>query len=102
MKTVEARETRFARSGRSLPGMWLAMLVFALASSGCVGYLMGWSDAEVERLRRIVAELEAKNAELVEENLRLRSAAGRLPASDRPAAPGGEREGSEGGSTCPN
>ena len=49
--------------------------LFALATSagGCVGYVMGWSDAEVDRLRRVVAELEAKNAALIEEVIELRT-----------------------------
>jgi hypothetical protein len=33
---------------------------------------MGWSDAETDRLRGIIAELEVKNSALVEECLGLR------------------------------
>jgi regulator of replication initiation timing len=33
---------------------------------------MGLSDKEVRRVRQVVAELEAKNAELLEENLEMR------------------------------
>jgi len=38
-----------------------------------VGHVLGLTDAEVDRLRRIVAELEAKNAALVEEVIELRT-----------------------------
>lgn len=41
---------------------------------------MGWADSETERLRRVVAELEAKNSALLEENLELRRKLGLLPA----------------------
>ncbi len=50
-----------------------SLLILATCATGCVGYVMGWSDAEVDRLRRIVAELEAKNATLVEEVIELRT-----------------------------
>lgn len=43
--------------------------------SGCVGYLTGSYDAEVVRLRNIVAELEARNATLAEECIDLRKRA---------------------------
>lgn len=75
---------------------------------------MGWQDPEVERLRRIVAELEAKNASLVEENLELKRSLkeGAAPPEEtsggapRGAAPpprrgeGGARSGGE--PTCPD
>ena len=41
---------------------------------------MGWADSETERLRRVVAELEAKNSALLEENIELRRKLGLLPA----------------------
>jgi len=96
---MSGRDARSAPRGKALPGLGRVAFALVMLSSGCVGYLIGWSDAEVERLRRIVAELEAKNAELVEENLRLRPAAGRPPT---PAETGGERKGPEGDSTCQN
>lgn len=55
------------RGGRALA----ACVALMTCGAGCVGYVMGWADAEVERLRRIVAELEAKNAALVEEVIEL-------------------------------
>jgi hypothetical protein len=60
--------------GIGLAGVRIPWVVLATSATGCVGYVMGWSDAEVDRLRRIVAELEAKNATLVEEVIELRSA----------------------------
>jgi len=62
-----------------------AMVLLCASASGCVGYVMGWRDAEVESLRRIVSELEAKNAELVEKYLGLR---GRLDKIERDRSPG--------------
>ncbi len=50
-----------------------ACLALVICTGGCVGYVMGWADGEVERLRRIVAELEAKNAALVEDVIELRT-----------------------------
>jgi hypothetical protein len=32
---------------------------------------MGWSDGEVRRLRQVIAELETRNAMLVDQNLQL-------------------------------
>ena len=77
------------RAARSL-GAAAGLLLLTVPGTGCVGYVMGWTDAEVERLRRIVAELEAKNASLVEEVIRLRGAASdstarRVEASPQPA-----------------
>ncbi len=43
-----------------------------IAFSGCVGYLTGSYDIEMQRLRTIIAELEAKNAALAEECIGLR------------------------------
>ena len=60
------------RGGRAVA----ACVVLMTCATGCVGYVMGWSDAEVDRLRRIVAELEAKNAALVEEVIELRTGDG--------------------------
>lgn len=51
----------------------IPVLLAIVGAPGCIGYLMGWSDAEVERSRRIIAELEAKNAALVDEVLKLRA-----------------------------
>ena len=62
-----------------------AMVLVCASAPGCVGYVMGWRDAEVESLRRIVSELEAKNAELVEKYLSLR---GRLEKIERDRGPG--------------
>ncbi|MHC4199706.1 MAG: coiled-coil domain-containing protein [Planctomycetota bacterium] len=62
-----------------------AMVLLCASAPGCVGYVMGWRDAEVESLRRIVSELEAKNAELVEKYLSLR---GRLEKMERESGPG--------------
>ena len=62
-----------------------AMVLLCAPAPGCVGYVMGWRDAEVESLRRIVSELEAKNAELVEKYLSLR---GRLEKIERDRGPG--------------
>jgi outer membrane murein-binding lipoprotein Lpp len=71
-------------SSEARPGSTVAaavvLVLLAGSSAGCVGYVMGWSDAEVDRLRRIVAELEAKNAALVEEVIELRSARAPAPA----------------------
>ena len=68
------------RGGIRLPAVLGGRLLAACASllilASCVGYVMGWSDAEVDRLRRIVAELEAKNATLVEEVIELRTGDG--------------------------
>ncbi len=50
-----------------------ACVALMTCAAGCVGYVMGWADSEVERLRRIVAELEAKNAALVEDVIELRT-----------------------------
>ena len=62
-----------------------AVALLCASAPGCVGYVMGWRDAEVESLRRIVSELEAKNAELVEKYLSLR---GRLEKIERDSGPG--------------
>jgi len=51
----------------------IAACAFAVSQcGGCFGYVLGWSDKEVRRIRQVVAELEARNAELLEENLSLR------------------------------
>jgi cell division protein FtsB len=60
-------------STRSTAGIVVCVAVGALLCNGCFGYLLGWSDAEVDRMQRIVAELEAKNASLVDENIELRA-----------------------------
>jgi hypothetical protein len=56
-----------------------------------VGYVMGWADAEIERQRRVISELEAKNVELAQKVIELRGelegTRGEGPgprASDRP------------------
>jgi len=67
---VDARE----RPGRPRRGRLCGLLLAPLAvCGGCFGYLMGWSDAEVDRQRSIIADLEVKNAELVETVLHLRT-----------------------------
>ena len=58
------------------------------ACGGCVGYFLGLSDKEVRRVRQVVAELEAKNAELVEQNLALQKELESLRKDD----PGKTRE----------
>ena len=50
----------------------LLLAASCLLGPGCVGYLTGSYDAEVMRLRNIVAELEARNAALAEECIDLR------------------------------
>ena len=71
-------------------------LLAALPSGGCIGHLMGWRDAEVDRLRKIVAELEAKNAVLLERNLDLRERIAEIQAA--PDAGSKSRDGAPGGS----
>ena len=84
------------------PGPWVrtpasamafpALIAFVLLQAGgCVGYVMGWSDREVERQRRIIAELEVKNASLIEEVLALRAKLKALESQKRVEAPGGEQ-----------
>ncbi len=79
--------------GRNPLGLWagaVLLLLLGASASGCVGYFLGWPDAEVKRLRRVVAEVEAKNAELVEEVLRLRKRLDELESSS--AAPASAAE----------
>ena len=58
----------------------------ATLSPGCVGYLTGSYDAEMQRMRAIVAELEAKNASLAEECIRLLERVRELEARGERAA----------------
>ncbi len=69
------------RGGRALAA---CLVILMTCGGGCVGYVMGWADAEVERLRRIVAELEAKNAALVEEVIELRTKDGTTDGQQPP------------------
>jgi len=64
LRTRRPRERAFA----------LAILVASsgLVGAGCVGYLTGSYDSEMQRLHVIIAELEAKNAGLAEECIGLR------------------------------
>ncbi len=50
----------------------LIILFAGLIGAGCVGYLTGSYDIEMQRLRTIIAELEAKNAALAEECIGMR------------------------------
>jgi hypothetical protein len=80
----------FRRPVRALAGALAAVALAALPAGGCVGYVMGWSDREVERHRRVIAELEMKNASLVEEVLELRA---RLRAMESHGGPAGADRG---------
>ena len=81
-------------SGLALP----AVLLLGAAASGCVGHLLGLSDGQADRLRRIVAELEIRNAELVEEKIELQRRLG-----EARAASSGVGEGDTiGGTACRN
>jgi len=53
-----------------------------LAGAGCVGYLTGSYDSEMQRLRVIIAELEAKNAALAEDCIGLRRRLRELEGTD--------------------
>ena len=83
------------RTGAPLRSVAAALLLASsgLPGAGCVGYLTGSYDAEVQRLRAIVAELEAKNAALAEECIelkgRLRELEGEVDAAPVGAAGGG-------------
>jgi hypothetical protein len=68
-------------------GLARLILLSGLAGGGCVGYLTGSYDAEMQRMRAVAAELEAKNAALVEECLELRE---RVRELERGPAPGSE------------
>ena len=95
MSTDARRRARQAASVRARARVSAVCLTFAALvglAAGCVGHVLGMTDVEVERLRRIVAALEAKNAELVEEVIELRS---RLPGRDS-GAPGAQAERPEG------
>ena len=70
----------------------LALLIVSsgLAGAGCVGYLTGTYDSEMQRLHVIIAELEAKNAALAEECIGLRRRLRELERLDegRPSSEG--------------
>jgi hypothetical protein len=66
----EQREERYALRMKRTFG--LVILFSGLIGAGCVGYLTGSYDIEMQRLRTIIAELEAKNAALAEECIDLR------------------------------
>ena len=72
----------------------LAILVASsgLVGAGCVGYLTGSYDSEMQRLRVVIAELEAKNAALAEECIGLRRLLRERGALDegRPSSEGDE------------
>ncbi len=57
--------------------------ILAPWAGGCFGYVMGLSDYEVDRHRRVIAELEVKNAALVEEVLELRRRLAEIEARPR-------------------
>lgn len=69
-----------------MAGLVALAALAATLSPGCVGYLTGSYDVEMQRLRVIVAELEAKNASLVEECIHLRERARELEALGERAA----------------
>lgn len=94
-READARRTRGVRSA------WLgaaALVLLCAPLGGCFGYLMGWTDAEVESLRRVVSELEAKNSELLEECMSLRERLEKLDRGRGPVSGGGP---SGGGAAAP-
>jgi len=56
----------------------------AFSGGGCIGHIMGWASSEVDRTRRVVAELETKNAALVEETLRLKAELESIETGNKP------------------
>ena len=78
MRTNRPRRRAFA----------LALLVASsgLAGAGCVGYLTGSYDSEMQRLHVVIAELEAKNAALAEECIGLRRRLRELEGVDQGGA----------------
>jgi hypothetical protein len=89
VKPTHGRVSGFA------PAVGVLFLVSGLLCAGCVGYLTGSYDAEVQRLRAIVAELEAKNAALAVECIELRGRVRELEG-EVDAAPVGEADGGAG------
>ena len=76
-------------AGRFRVAAALLMTSWGLLGTGCFGYLTGSYDVEVQRLRTIVAELEAKNAALAEECLGLRGRVRDLERSRDVSSAGG-------------
>ncbi|MHC5056139.1 MAG: coiled-coil domain-containing protein [Planctomycetota bacterium] len=79
------------QTGAPLRSLAAALLLMSsgLPGAGCVGYLTGSYDTEMQRLRAVVAELEAKNAALAEECIDLRERVKELAGDGGPASGGG-------------